>query len=226
MTAPAEPAAAAPDAPKARPRWPLYVGCGSLFTLSCCGCLVWAWISGTRTNDEYGPLAQACTGSPVEGAGPFPVPAPRVAGVEHESGGAWRYDGLAAPRDHRAGSRAETNVVLCLEAEEEIEDAPCRFETITFQVNEYRRSHRMIRARIVEAATGRALHAGEIVGDIPECTSGFFVPEEGTEFEGASVTDEQVTAFYTTWLATLAPPPPPPTPPTPPAAPPPAAPPP
>jgi hypothetical protein len=160
-----------------------------------------AWFEGTAMQDQFGPLAQACDGRAVPGAGAYPVPTPLVAGVRRQSDGTWRYDSLAAPRVHEGATRAETNVVLCLEDEVEIEDPPCYFTNVMMETRSYRRTHRSMQARLVAASTGAVLQASAIVAATPECTAGSFIPEEGYEFEGASVSDDDVERFYTTWLA-------------------------
>jgi hypothetical protein len=179
----------------------LGLGCGGL-SLSCCVCMVFFSFRGRAMQDEFGALSQACDGRPVPGAGAYPVAAPLLAGVRRQSDGTWRYDALAAPNAYEAPTRAATSVVMCLEAEVEVEDPPCFFTNIVMETHSHRRSHRSMQARLIAASTGAVLHAAEIVAPTPACVTGSFVPDEGYEFEGDSVGRTEIQSFVEAWLAT------------------------
>lgn len=186
-------------------RWLLFAGCGSLFFLSCCGCMVWAFFAGQANRTEFGDLEQACRGVPSSGTGPFPVPAPRAIGMSHDGDGRYSLDGFSAPDPIRASTRGEVNVVICTEPEVVVDDVGCSFSDIMMRTHTFTRNHRVVHARIVAAATGAPLFEGDIATRPPDCTltSTGLVPDDGYVYAGDGVGRDDVTRWFQSWASTV-----------------------
>lgn len=180
------------------------LGCAGLLSLGCCGCLVFAFFQGQADRREFGDLAAACAGGPTAGAGAYPVPSPRAQAMRHESDGAWRREAVMIPSAHESSTRAETNVVVCLEPELVVQDDPCVMSDVMMRTHTFPRRHRAVHARIVAAATGATLFEGDLASAVPACTltATGLVPDDGYAYEGDSVGRDQVGPWYQAWLAT------------------------
>ncbi|MBZ0118030.1 MAG: hypothetical protein K8H88_13590 [Sandaracinaceae bacterium] len=191
-------------APKPRSKTPLVLGgCGLLLVVSCCGFVGIATYAGRKQQGEFAPLAAACDGRPVGGA-PALSGAPRLVVMLHDSRGQWQYRGSLGPPSYAVSERAQASAVVCLEEEAEVEDEECSFMTVT-EIRRFRRTHYAARARLVEAATGRVLHDGEVRSEPPACVSGVFVPDDDDAYEGESIDRDDLGAWVAAWLATSTP---------------------
>lgn len=185
------------------PRLFVSIGCALALSLGCCGCLVWAVIQGQADRREFGALEAACRGAATPGTGAYPVPAPRAQAMRHQSDGSWARESVLIPSASESDTRADTNVVVCLEPEVVVQDEPCVFSDVMMRAHTFPRNHRVVHARLVVAATGAPLFESDLAAPVPACTltSTGLVPSDGTVYDGDSIGRDQLGPWMQAALA-------------------------
>jgi hypothetical protein len=175
----------------------------------CTVCGVAGYLHDQKTQSTYGALTAACDGRPVAGARPY-VAGPgvhRVVGVTRSSSSGWRVSNSVVPNDQLATGVSDAEVVLCLGEETRIELGNCPFYRTRYGARvpgsdtNYARTQQSLPVRLVIAATGQTLTAGNVVGPAPiTCSQSIGSPSTST-FQGSSVSSTQVGPWVAATLA-------------------------
>lgn len=165
------------------------LGCVAFLLLglvSCCCGIGYLLYDVQHLTDTFAPLAGACEGNAVDGAGSYGANA-RVVVMKPNRQGEWAYAVDFNQNPHVAETLAATNAVVCVEEEVEVfEEIPCSFLTFDGQ-RTFRRSHYQARAYIVDPSTGAVVYDGVMQSDPPGCGTDGFVPDDEDHYRGESI---------------------------------------
>lgn len=139
-------------------------------TISCCGCLVFAWFKGTAMREGISAAGGACEGQAVQGAAPYtPGAEQRYAFFEPDHEG-WRWAQYLGDAVPHAETTEEASVVLCVRGVEAVELETCRYEGGHSVTRTQYRRH----VRVAAVESGTALADTYVAGTEPApCPSSF-----------------------------------------------------